>query len=195
MAPRLTQLVVAVLATATHAARCELDPALYNVAAFDDVAVDFPAAVVAPLCGRNRGAFALDPPDGHTYSCVVFPATDGTWGGVNVTDANAIAARYTSGHLSADAALGALDAFVNAVYASTDHQADDPQACEVSGMARLVCDDADGLDELTAADDAWTAKLGGDAKTKIRAVMLARCLSHPRLVSSAHVRDGGMNSA
>lgn len=24
-------------------------------------------------CGRNRGVFVTDPPDGHTYSCAKFP--------------------------------------------------------------------------------------------------------------------------
>ena len=180
---RLTLLVAVLAMGATNAVRCELDPALYNIAAFDDVAVDFPATVVAPLCGRNRGAFALDPPDGHTYSCTVFPGTDGTWGGAQVKDANAIAKLWGVGNLSDDAALAALDAFVGAVYASTDHRVDDPQACEVSGLARLVCDDDDGDDGDDTADDtaddganattAWMLKLSANATTKIRAVTLA----------------------
>ena len=180
---RLTMLVAALASAATHAARCELDPTLYTVEAFDSVAVDVPATVVAPLCGRNRGAFALDPPDGHTYSCTVFPGTDGTWAGPQVEDANAIATLYACGNLSANAALGALNAFVGAVYASTDYRADDPQACEVSGLARLVCDDDDGDDGDDTADDtaddganattAWMLKLSANATTKIRAVTLA----------------------
>ena len=182
---RLTLLVAVLAIGATNAVRCELDPALYNIAAFDDVAVDFPATVVAPLCGRNRGAFALDPPDGHTYSCTVFPGTDGTWGGAQVKDANAIATLWGVGNLSDDAALAALDAFVGAVYDSTDHRVDDPQACEVSGLARLVCDDDDGDDNDDTTDDGDDTaddgdaiaiamlKLGGNATTKIRAVTLA----------------------
>ena len=71
---------------------CHLDPGLYNAASF--TSDDFPTAIIAPLCGRNRGAFALDPPDGHTYSCVVFPKTDGDWGGAKIVDANAIKTSY-----------------------------------------------------------------------------------------------------
>ena len=67
---------------------CHLDPELYNAETF--TSDDFPTGIIAPLCGRNRGAFALDPPDGHTYSCVVFPKTDGDWGGEKILDANAI---------------------------------------------------------------------------------------------------------
>ena len=27
-------------------------------------------------CGRNRGIFVLDPPDGHTYNCGKFPGSN-----------------------------------------------------------------------------------------------------------------------
>ena len=118
------------------AAECVLDSELYNPGIFPTLAEDFPAAIVAPLCGRNRGAFATDPPDGHTYSCVTFPGTNGTWGGAAVKDANAIKTLYDAGKLSDDAAVGVLDAFVRSVYASGDKNHDDPGACEVNGMAK-----------------------------------------------------------
>ena len=84
------------------AAECVLDSELYNPGIFPTLAEDFPAAIVAPLCGRNRGAFATDPPDGHTYSCVTFPGTNGTWGGAAVKDANAIKTLYDAGKRSDD---------------------------------------------------------------------------------------------
>ena len=83
----------------------------------------------------------MDPPDGHTYSCTTFPATNGTWGGAGVRDANAIKTLYDAGKMSDDAAVEVLDAFVRSVYASGDKNHDDPGACEVNGMATLTCDD------------------------------------------------------
>ena len=98
------------------AAECVLDSELYNPGIFPTLAEDFPAAIVAPLCGRNRGAFATDPPDGHTYSCTTFPATKGTWGGAGVKDANAIMLEMGEEILPvlkrAPRLAGALDALV-----------------------------------------------------------------------------------
>ena len=152
------------------AAECVLDSELYNPGIFPTLAEDFPAAIVAPLCGRNRGAFATDPPDGHTYSCVTFPGTNGTWGGAAVKDANAIKTLYDAGKLSDDAAVGVLDAFVRSVYASGDKNQDDPGACEVNGMAKLTCDDAP--DAARALP--WAERFGG---APIRAVTLAGVLA------------------
>ena len=52
-------------ATAT-APTCGIDPSVLNagtVGKMDDLGL----SVFAKLCGWNRGAFVLDPPDGHTY--------------------------------------------------------------------------------------------------------------------------------
>lgn len=53
--------------------------------------------VFAPLCGRNRGAFVLNPPDGHTYGCVHFPSNFAELAGVsynNITDSNSIKEQF-----------------------------------------------------------------------------------------------------
>lgn len=46
---------------------CKIDATVLNIETIedmDDIALSFFAAA----CGRNRGAFVLDPPNGETYS-------------------------------------------------------------------------------------------------------------------------------
>ncbi|CAN0338704.1 unnamed protein product, partial [Laminaria digitata] len=60
---------------------CELDPKLTET--------DFPFFIPdiqgnwGQACGRNRGVFVLDPPDGHTYGCGNLPEE---WGVSSVAD-------------------------------------------------------------------------------------------------------------
>lgn len=45
---------------------CRIDPTILNaktLTEMDDIGLSFFASV----CGKNRGAFIMDPPDGHTY--------------------------------------------------------------------------------------------------------------------------------
>jgi len=45
---------------------CSIDKNILNkgtLADMNDIALSF----FASLCGKNRGAFVLNPPDGHTY--------------------------------------------------------------------------------------------------------------------------------
>jgi hypothetical protein len=51
---------------------CVLDQTIVNaesLSSMKDIGVSF----FASLCGMNRGAYVLDPSDGHTYSCLEFP--------------------------------------------------------------------------------------------------------------------------
>jgi hypothetical protein len=48
------------------APKCVIDRTILNestIAGMDDIGLSF----FAKLCGNNRGAFVIDPPDGNTY--------------------------------------------------------------------------------------------------------------------------------
>ncbi len=99
--------------------------------------------VFAPLCGRNRGAFVLDPPDGHTYGCVQFPPNFHELAGVkysNITDSNSIEKQYKGKNITAGEAVDLVDLFVQSVfYSSRDGNPTDPMACAVNGLTKLEC--------------------------------------------------------
>jgi hypothetical protein len=53
-------------ASTTTTPSCQIDRDIVNedtIGKMDDIALSF----FASACGKNRGAFVLDPPDGHTY--------------------------------------------------------------------------------------------------------------------------------
>ena len=59
------------ISTEATAPKCVLDSAVLNentVSSLDDMGL----SIFAVACGKNRGAFVLDPPDGHTYSWYAF---------------------------------------------------------------------------------------------------------------------------
>jgi hypothetical protein len=103
---------------------------------------DMGLSIFAPLCGRNRGAFVLDPADGHTYGCTKFPASFAEEVGVSpgvVRDANGIKDGLKQGNITAAAAVDLFDLLTGAVYFSTPNHAADPYACDVAGAATLNC--------------------------------------------------------
>jgi len=51
---------------ADDAASCRIDETILNEDSIDDMD-DIALSFFASTCGKNRGAFVLDPPDGQTY--------------------------------------------------------------------------------------------------------------------------------
>eukprot|EP00555_Chaetoceros_dichaeta_P013835 CAMPEP_0198273036 /NCGR_PEP_ID=MMETSP1447-20131203/55412_1 /TAXON_ID=420782 /ORGANISM="Chaetoceros dichaeta, Strain CCMP1751" /LENGTH=79 /DNA_ID=CAMNT_0043966547 /DNA_START=57 /DNA_END=293 /DNA_ORIENTATION=+ len=72
-------------------------------------------SIFAPLCGKNRGVFVLNPPDGKTYGCSKFPATFAALAGVDsdaITDSNSIPIGVGAGSLSGADAVDLIDLYV-----------------------------------------------------------------------------------
>ena len=122
--------------------KCVIDRAVVNANTVGNM-TDIGLSIFAPLCGRNRGAFVLDPTDGGTYGCVEFPSNFGELAGVpediSVKDANAIKAVYQSGNVTADQVVDLLDLYVQSVYTSSPNVDQDVHACDVGGIAVLQC--------------------------------------------------------
>ena len=102
--------------------KCLIDRDVVNkdtIANMTDLGISF----FAPLCGRNRGAFVLDPPDGQTYGCVAFPSNYADLAGVDtevtLEDSNDINEQFLAGNITASDAVELLDFFVKAVYDSS----------------------------------------------------------------------------
>ena len=51
---------------------CKIDPDILNENSLQDMN-DIGLSFFASVCGKNRGAFVLDPPDGNTYGWYVGP--------------------------------------------------------------------------------------------------------------------------
>jgi len=60
---------------------CILDDTVLNENTVGDLQ-DIGLSIFAVLCGQNRGAFVLDPPDKHTYSCLDLPKAFGIAAGL-----------------------------------------------------------------------------------------------------------------
>lgn len=128
--------------------KCELDPKL--------TAEDLPFFIPdikgnwGDACGRNRGVFVLDPPDGHTYDCGKLPEE---WGVANVAD---LADLHKT---DAETALKAYSNFVQAVYNTTIDKT--VSACNFDGLTILTC----------GREEPWkTAPWFDQIKAPIRAV-------------------------
>eukprot|EP00536_Pseudo-nitzschia_multiseries_P003569 jgi/Psemu1/252742/estExt_Genewise1Plus.C_560038 len=101
----------------------------------------------ASACGKNRGAFVLDPPDGKTYGCLALPETMTELAGIepladanfNVTDANSIQENFAKGLASGADTISLLEFLVKRVYASTPSPESNAYACDVNGLAKLSC--------------------------------------------------------
>ena len=108
--------------------------------------VDEIGNIFGSACGRNRGIFVTDPPDGHTYNCAAFPER---WG---VADANSVKTADPS------VAVPVLNEFVRSIYLSTPEyvRARDPGACDFEAMSELVCGS-----ELPWQKAPWSSKLNG----------------------------------
>jgi hypothetical protein len=132
--------------------QCVLDRSLINqhtLRSMRDIGLSF----FADACGRNRGAFVTDPPDGHTYGCLTFPPawstlvlgnSDAASANANATtiqNSNDIVKAFAGGSITAAQAVDLLDLFTQAVYTSSSNVQDGPFACDMSGLAHLVhCD-------------------------------------------------------
>ena len=81
-------------------------------------------------CGRNRGVFVTQPPDGHTYNCAHFPQR---W---NATDAAGVKKIADPA-----VAVATMDEFISFVYQSTPAyvRERDPGACDMEAMSVLQC--------------------------------------------------------
>lgn len=125
--------------------QCVMDRRIVNEDTMADI-MDLGISFYAPLCGRNRGVFVLDPPDGHTYGCIALPSTYAALAGVDtevaLKDTNAIKEQFVGGNLTALETVDLLDFFVQAVYQSTADVAETPLACDVGGLAQLTCGEA-----------------------------------------------------
>ena len=143
---------------------CKLDRTVLNeqtVSSMDDMAL----SLFAALCGKNRGAFVLEPPDGNTYGCLNLPSNFWSSPNNSITtttvsdddDANSTAAgtalmmvtsidttedlitNYQNGNLTSYDTLDIIDSMTDAVYKSTPNVKKDPYACAVNGLTTLEC--------------------------------------------------------
>jgi hypothetical protein len=127
----------------TDKVRCVIDRSVLNKHTYKDFDAGIGLWVFAPLCGRNRGAFVLDPPDGGSYGCAEFPDHFAKLAGVtydHITDSNSISAQYVGKNITAAEAVDLVDLYIQSVYYSTPGVDKDPMACAVSGIAKLECD-------------------------------------------------------
>lgn len=132
------------MSTPSTTVNCVVDRNVLNhhtFASFDEIGL----WIFAPLCGKNRGAFVLNPPDGQTYGCVSFPEHFATLAGVkydNITDSNSIDLQYQAKNITAGDAVDLIDLYVKSVYTSTPGVDRDPMGCAVNGLTQLECEKA-----------------------------------------------------
>jgi len=156
-----------VLADAASSVTCGVDRTLLNEGTFDGVKDNIALNFFAGNCGRNRGVFVTSPSDGGTLGCANFPPE---W--APLPDANSIVSMYETEpkNFSASQALDALDAFLDAVYLSSDSPLTDPGACDSSGgFACLHCDPSPHASALAKALELGDSEIS----PPVRAVTLA----------------------
>eukprot|EP00584_Thalassiosira_punctigera_P011470 CAMPEP_0172570188 /NCGR_PEP_ID=MMETSP1067-20121228/126575_1 /TAXON_ID=265564 ORGANISM="Thalassiosira punctigera, Strain Tpunct2005C2" /NCGR_SAMPLE_ID=MMETSP1067 /ASSEMBLY_ACC=CAM_ASM_000444 /LENGTH=563 /DNA_ID=CAMNT_0013362231 /DNA_START=106 /DNA_END=1797 /DNA_ORIENTATION=+ len=117
---------------------CAIDRDVLNentVGRMDDLGL----SVFAKLCGANRGAFVLDPPDGGTYGCTTFPESFSADAGLPyaVPDSANLTQSFASGNVPASATVDIVDRYIGAVYQSSSGVNANPYACDVNGLATL----------------------------------------------------------
>lgn len=162
----------------TVAANCVIDRDVLNEHNYQDF-TSIGLAVFAPLCGRNRGAFVLNPTDGATWGCASFPPSFGERVNVDIpiVDSNAIKLKYDDKNITAAEAVDLVDLFVQSVYFSTSDVDKDVMACDVGGLAKLSCEHASGrtipLFSSGGDSDDDSDDEEKDATKKIRSVTLA----------------------
>lgn len=85
-------------------ANCVIDRDVLNAETYPDF-TEIGLSVFAPLCGKNRGAFVLNPTDGHTWGCAEFPPSFAKLANVHhhvtIKDSNAIGMQYNGGNITA----------------------------------------------------------------------------------------------
>ena len=152
------------VASITDSLECRLDRRI-NVDTFSDYLGEI-GNIFGSACGRNRGIFVIEPPDGHTYNCAAFPSK---W---NVKDANSVK------EVDPSVAVPVLDEFVRSVYLSSPQyvRARDPGACDFEAMSELVCGN-----ELPWQRAPWSQKL----KAPIRGVNLGGLFVLTRWITPA----------
>ena len=104
--------------------KCSLDPKL-NESSFGDYSKEI-GEMWGAACGRNRGIFVLDPPDGHTYGCGNMPTSK--WG-------ISAAAELTT--LAAKQGIKVLGEYIDAVYKTSIVKG--PSACDFNTLSMLAC--------------------------------------------------------
>ncbi|CAM9592783.1 unnamed protein product, partial [Scytosiphon promiscuus] len=106
--------------------RCELDPKLTH----EDLPFFIPdiQGTWGSACGRNRGVFVIDPPDGHTYDCGKMPSDWGVESAGDITDLD---------KTQPATALKAYGKFVEAVYNTTIGKT--ASACDFDALTVLTC--------------------------------------------------------
>ncbi|KAG7351768.1 hypothetical protein IV203_007816 [Nitzschia inconspicua] len=125
---------------------CHIDHDILNkdtIAKMDDIALSF----FASACGKNRGAFVVDPPDGKTYGCLSFPKDIAKLAGIQkplpegvvIDNANAIKEQFVAGNTTATDTVALLEFLVEQVYRSSPNLEITPYACEFNGLAKLEC--------------------------------------------------------
>lgn len=136
---------------------CTIDRDVLNedtVVEMDDLGLQ----IFAKLCGANRGAFVLDPPDGKTYGCTSFPESFSTNAGFSdyaIPDSANLTISFAAGKVDPSAAVEIVDEYVSTVYASSEKVDADPYGCDANGLATLEnCPNG-----------------GGDAKKKPRSLL------------------------
>jgi len=162
---------------------CQIDSDILNENSIEDMR-DIALSFFASACGKNRGAFVLDPPDGHTYGCLVLPKDVAELAGIepneNVTlaDANSINANYLDGNITSLETISLLDFLVGRVYESTPSKESNLYACDVNGLAKLSCgggDDGDNDEQKTKISTRTRRSPRSDGEP-IRSVTLAGLL-------------------
>jgi len=125
--------------------KCAIDADILNKKTLPDMK-DIALSLFASACGKNRGAFVLDPPDGNTYSCLNLPGNFPDLAGathlqddVVIANANDIQEQFLDQNITASDAVKMLDYLIQSVYHSTPSKETSPYACEFSGLAELGC--------------------------------------------------------
>lgn len=132
--------------TKTPQPKCSIDHAILNAETLPDMK-DIALSFFASVCGKNRGAFVLNPPDGNTYGCLKLPenivelagATDVDPSVVVLDSANSIKEQYDGSNITATDTVKLLNFLVQSVYDTTPNKASTPYACEIGGLAKLHC--------------------------------------------------------
>mmetsp|Transcript_13729 Transcript_13729/g.15064 ORF Transcript_13729/g.15064 Transcript_13729/m.15064 type:complete len:586 (-) Transcript_13729:179-1936(-) len=134
---------------------CVIDRNIVNektISQIDNVGLNF----FAGLCGKNRGVFVTNPPDGNTYGCIRFPTNFATLAGVDtdaeIVDSNAIVNNLADGSISSKDAVDLLDLFVRYVYTSSAAVESSPYACDLGGVSTLVCKEKEDIPSLADPD-------------------------------------------
>ena len=136
-----TATATATAATMGSSPECIIDRTIMNKDTVKDM-TDIGLSIFAPLCGKNRGAFVLDPTDGKTYGCIAFPTQFAQLAGVDsdlIVDSNSIRLQYTAGNITAQNVVDLIDLYVKSVYSSSSAVDEDPFACDAGGLAVLKC--------------------------------------------------------